>query len=324
MRKRMLITALPLVLVNLVAISGQYAFIKEHTSWPVYGVAAFAAAMESVALYLAYMAHASLMQNDSAMRLRLAAYTFGLIAGVMNFTHYSPDGRITFVAFGTGLMSASSPWLWSVYSRRASRDALMLAGLIESHAVRLGVTRWIWHPVKSVRVMSMATWSAEQSPQAAISAYENVRTIPEPVTAEPDTAANAKSAALALAAYLEPDETGFGPVTAEPALPGASLPALPGASLPALPGASSEPVRRMHADSKAALVRQAINDAPDDSAPDIAARLAEHGVSVSAAYVRQVRSLTARRTAESRRSTMRALASGASSGHAAGNRNQDE
>jgi len=80
----------------------------------------------------------------------------------------------------------------------------------------------------------------------------------------------------------------------------------------------------MHADSKAALVRQAINDAPDDSAPDIAARLAEHGVSVSAAYVRQVRSLTARRTAESRRSTMRALASGASSGHAAGNRNQDE
>jgi hypothetical protein len=303
MNKRMLITALPLVLVNVVAVSGQYGFIKDHTTWPVYGVAIFAAALESVALYLAYMAHASLMQNDSALRLRLAAYSFGLIAGVLNYSHYAPDGRITFVAFATGLMSASSPWLWSVYSRRASRDALMAAGLIEPHAVRLGVTRWIWHPMKSTRVMYMATWQGEQSPQAAISAYENTRPISEPVMAEPVTAEPVT---------VEPAE----PVTVEPAEP--AEPALPEPARPA------KPMRRARADSKAAIVRQALNDAPGDSAPVIAARLAQRGVSVSAAYVRQVRSVAARREIETRRSTMRALASGASSGYAPGNRIQDE
>jgi hypothetical protein len=296
--RRILITALPLVLVNLVAISGQYAFIREHTAWPIYGVVIFAAAIEAVSVYLAYMAHESLMQNDSAMRLRLAAYAFGLIAGIMNYSHYAPDGRITFVAFATGLMSASSPWLWSVHSRRASRDALMSAGLIEPHAVRLGVTRWIWHPVKSTRVMYMATWQGEQSPQAAISAYENTRLNPEPVISEP--------------VISEPAEPEPEPASTEPARA-------------ALPGASSG---RMHArartGSKAAIVRDALNDAPGDSAPAIAARLAERGVSVSPAYVRQVKSVSARREVMQRRTAIRALAPGASSGYAATKRNQDE
>jgi hypothetical protein len=65
-------------------------------------------------------------------------------------------------------MSLSSPWLWSVHSRRASRDALKARGLIEPHAVRLGATRWTWHPLRSSRVMFRATWEGESDPAKAI------------------------------------------------------------------------------------------------------------------------------------------------------------
>ena len=59
----------------------------------------------------------------------------------MNYSHYAgPGWRPTFPALAVGLMSASSPWLWAVHSRRVSRDALMAAGLVEPHALRLGVT----------------------------------------------------------------------------------------------------------------------------------------------------------------------------------------
>jgi hypothetical protein len=67
-----------------------------------------------------------------------------------------------------GLMSVSSPWLWSVHSRRVSRDALKERGLIEPHAVRLGATRWLWHPSRSFRVMRWAAWTGEADPARAI------------------------------------------------------------------------------------------------------------------------------------------------------------
>lgn len=170
--KMRILTAIPLILVNIVAVSGQYAFLREHMTWPVYGVAIFAAALESTALYLAYMAHESLIRNDSSLRLRLASYGFGLIAGIMNLSHYSPHGHITVVGIGTALMSVSSPWLWGVYSRRQSRNLLVSAGLIETHAVRLGFARVMWHPIRSTRVMYHATWNGIQSPAEAIALIE--------------------------------------------------------------------------------------------------------------------------------------------------------
>jgi hypothetical protein len=164
---------IPLLLVNLVAVSGQLAFLRDHLSWGLPGDLIFAAALESVAIYLAYHAHVALVSNDSATRLRLASYAFGLAIGVMNYSHYAgPNWRPTFEAVAVGLMSASSPWLWAIHSRRASRAALMAAGLVEPHALRLGVTRWAWHPVRSFRVMHAATWSGIQSPAEAIAAIE--------------------------------------------------------------------------------------------------------------------------------------------------------
>jgi len=163
------LAVIPIVLVNSVAFAGQLAFLRGHLPWPLAGQILVAVTLESVAVYLAWQAHLALAADDSAMRLRLAAYGFAAVIGVMNYSHYmAPGWRPTFAAVTFGLMSVSSPWLWSVHSRRMSRDALKAHGLIEPHAVRLGATRWIWHPWRSARVMWHATWEGENDPAKAI------------------------------------------------------------------------------------------------------------------------------------------------------------
>lgn len=163
------LAAVPIVLVNSVAFAGQLAFLRGHLPWPLGGQVLVAVTLESVAVYLAWQAHLALAADDSAMRLRLAAYGFAAVIGIMNYSHYmAPGWRPTFAAVTFGLMSVSSPWLWSVHSRRASRDALKARGLIESHAVRLGATRWMWHPWRSAKVMWHATWKGENDPVKAI------------------------------------------------------------------------------------------------------------------------------------------------------------
>jgi hypothetical protein len=161
-------------LVNVVAFAGQFAFLRSHLPWPLAGQVAVAAALESVAVFLALHAHVAALANDAALRLRLSSYTFAAAIGVMNYSHYAgPGWRPTFPAIVTGLMSAGSPWLWAVHSRRVSRDALMAAGLVEPHALRLGPTRWAWHPIRSARVMWLATWDGTTSPRVAVTRWQS-------------------------------------------------------------------------------------------------------------------------------------------------------
>jgi hypothetical protein len=165
--------AIPIVLVNAVAFTGQLEFLRAHLPIGLPGQILVAVALESVAVYLAYHAHVAQLADDSAMRLRLAAYAWAAGIAAMNYSHYAgPHWRPTFAALAFALCSAASPWLWSVHSRRASRDALKARGLIEPHAVRLGATRWTWHMLKSARVMWHATWIGENNPAAAIAMVE--------------------------------------------------------------------------------------------------------------------------------------------------------
>jgi hypothetical protein len=170
--RRLAMAAVPVVLVNAVAFAGQLAFLREHLPWPLAGQLMMAAALESIAVYLAFHAHVAALANDAALRLRLASYAFAAVIATMNYSHYAAPGwRPTFPAVAIGLMSASSPWLWAVHSRRASRDKMMAAGLIEPHALRLGATRWLWHPVRSARVMYHATWAGITDPRDAITGW---------------------------------------------------------------------------------------------------------------------------------------------------------
>ena len=168
------LAAIPVILVNAVAVIAQLAFLRGHLSSAPAGQALVAITLESVAVYLAWQAHLAIIADDSAMRLRLAAYGFAAIVGVMNYSHYmAPGWRPTFPALVFALCSVISPWLWSIHSRRQSRDALKARGLIEPHAVRLGATRWMWHPVRSARVMWHATWIGENDPAKAIALAES-------------------------------------------------------------------------------------------------------------------------------------------------------
>lgn len=244
---------IPLLLVNSVAFAGQLAFLRDHLGWPLPGDIAFALALESIAVYLAYHAHVALLADDSALRLRLAAYGFAAVIGAMNYSHYSHHWRPTFAAVALGLLSASSPWLWGVHSRRASRDALMTAGLIERRALRLGSTRWLWHPIRSARVMWHATWTGERRVTEAIAVLDVERQEPEPEP-EPRPAIGA-----------EPER---------PALPGG-------------PEAEHAIVLR-NSDSEAARIRYALRVTGTDKPADAGRWLAEHGYPVDPVNVRSV------------------------------------
>ncbi len=162
------LAAIPVILVNAVAFGAQLGFWRVHV--PTVAEAVLVAlALESIAIYLAWQAHLAQLADDSALRLRLAAYGMALVIGALNYSHFDgPSWRPTVPAVTFGMMSAISPWLWSVHSRRQSRDALKAKGLIEPHAVRLGATRWFWHPWPCIRVMSRATWVGENDPVKAI------------------------------------------------------------------------------------------------------------------------------------------------------------
>lgn len=171
-----LVTAFPLIMVNIVAFSGQYAWAHEHLkTWHTTGQFAFALALESVAVFLAYQAYMAEKRNDSALRLKIASYAFALLVAAINYSHFTNGhwNQPTAVGIVVGMMSAISPWLWSTYSRSVSRTILFTRGLIEEHALRLGATRWLWHPIASFKVMRMATWTGNNKPSKAIMEWED-------------------------------------------------------------------------------------------------------------------------------------------------------
>lgn len=184
--------AVPVVLVNAVAFGAQLGFWRAHVPLAAEAVLV-ALALESIAVYLAWQAHLAQLADDSALRLRLAAYGMALLIGALNYSHFMlPGWRPTVEAVTFGMMSAISPWLWSVHSRRVSRDALKARGLIEPHAVRLGGTRWAWHPWRSVCVMSAATWAGETDPVKAIAAWRpHAAEVPAAITPSPVPGADA-------------------------------------------------------------------------------------------------------------------------------------
>lgn len=170
---RAVFAAVPVIMVNATAFIGQYAFLQTHLPWPTAGRILFAASLESIAIYVSYHAYLAQMKNDSALRLKLGAYLVALAVAAMNYSHYAgPHWKPTFAACGLAMMSLLSPVLWGIHSRRASRDALMALDQIEKRAVRLGATRWLWHVIRSTRVMYRATWFGVNEIQRAIAPFE--------------------------------------------------------------------------------------------------------------------------------------------------------
>jgi hypothetical protein len=168
--RRAVYMAVPVLAVNACAFLGQLGYFHTHlTAWGLPGQLLVAAALESIAVFLSYHAHIARIVDDPAFRLQMSAYALALVIGALNYSHWaSADWRPNPIAITFALMSAVSPWLWGIHSRRESRDLLKASGLVESHAVRLGSTRWTWHPYRSARTMFRATWEGTTSPAQAI------------------------------------------------------------------------------------------------------------------------------------------------------------
>lgn len=193
---RRLALLVPLVLVNAVAVWGQAGWAFNHiteASWDVglrwalsFG---FAAAVESIGVYLAWEAHAALMANQSSGLLRLGSYAIGVLAGFLNYAHFAGDSYApTPQAITFGLLSAISPWLWAIRSRSMNRDRLAELDMTDERGLKLSTSRKAWHPLKSLSVLRWAAWAGETRPAVAVARWEAQRAgaAPEPMSSEVD------------------------------------------------------------------------------------------------------------------------------------------
>ena len=97
---------------------------------------------------------------------------------LINFSHYY-DPKISLwnlnvqaTAYAFALCSLVSPWLWRIHSRAESREELKAAGEIDSRGVKLSLSRKIWHPWRSIGVLSLSAWSGETTPAKAVADWE--------------------------------------------------------------------------------------------------------------------------------------------------------
>lgn len=198
-RKGRAVLAVPVVLVNLAAVWGQAGWAYDNiTTGGLGGVfiaALFAGSVESIGIYLAWESHEALMADQAAALLRAGSYAVGLLAGVLNFLHFAPQSLATGIAFGA--LSAVSPWLWGIWSRARNRARLAELGLVDARGVKLSTARKVWHPVRSVRVMSWAAWAGVVDPAQAVERWQAEQDLPA-APSEPTPKAEVEAAPAAL------------------------------------------------------------------------------------------------------------------------------
>jgi hypothetical protein len=171
----------PLVLVNIVAVYGQYGWAEANlpgitvrgSTFPLWAVL-FAAALESIAIYLSYEAHKARMAGDSSAKLWAAAYGVAFLAGALNYWHLADPvtHQPTPAAVAFAAMSLLSPWLWGIRSRSMNRDRLRDLHLIEPRAVKFSAARWVLFPGQTFAAFKAAVWAGETNPRAAVALLE--------------------------------------------------------------------------------------------------------------------------------------------------------
>lgn len=145
-----------LVAVNTYAVIGQAQWAYKNLSDNVPAAIGFAITLESISLFLTAQASAALLANDKSAGLRGMAYLAGLGIGVMNYVaHCGKNWQPTAMAIAFGALSALSPWLWAIYSRRTHRDSLAREGLIDPRAVKIPTMLWFLYPKYGMRLLRL-------------------------------------------------------------------------------------------------------------------------------------------------------------------------
>ena len=213
------VLAIPLVLVNTAAVFGQVQWATANLAGGRVGLAVlFALTVESIAVYLAYEAHAALLAGDASFRLRVASYLAAGLVGALNYSHFaSPGLQPTATALVFGGLSSISPWLWSIRSRSLRRDQLRSAGLIDPRSAHLAAAKWVNFPIRTLRAYR---WSIDHGVPEERAAWEAYRASQQsrpgrlrPLSANretPSNRTNGRPAASAGPARALPNNNGNG------------------------------------------------------------------------------------------------------------------
>jgi hypothetical protein len=175
----------PLLIVNAAAVYGQIAYAYSDIApadWsPGYRLALsvlFAAAVESIAVYVGWHAHDALLSKatTTAARLRRASYALAAAVAGINYAHFATEHmRPTAAAIAFGLLSLLSPWLWGLHTRRIEHVQLLDQGVIDCTGATFSADRIRAFPFRS---WAARRWSIDNNitdPAAAWRGYNSAR-----------------------------------------------------------------------------------------------------------------------------------------------------
>lgn len=172
----------PLFLVNAAAVYGQVAYAYERIAPAVWNTASklalavmFAAAIESIAVYVGWHAHDALLQKATATaaRLRRASYVLAAIVGAINYAHFA-DGLTnpTAASIAFGLLSLLSPWLWGLHTRRAQHVRLTREGAVDATGATFSGERHRMFPIRAYKARRWSVDNYVTDPRAAWEGYK--------------------------------------------------------------------------------------------------------------------------------------------------------
>lgn len=193
-RVKTLRTVVPLLIVNALAVYGQLAYAMENvapTGWLLPARVAlsigFAAAVESVALYVGWHAHDALLlkSHATARNLRRASYVIALGVAAMNYSHFAADGmHPTAAACAFGLLSLLTPWLWGLHTRRAAHLQLIQEHRADESGAEFSSARRRAFPILSWKARRYSIMHNITDPAEAWTAFlasrEPVPSVPVP------------------------------------------------------------------------------------------------------------------------------------------------
>lgn len=175
----------PLFIVNGAAVYGQIAYAYEDIApadWPAQAKLAlsvlFAAAVESIAIYVGWHAHDALLSKATATaaRLRRASYVIAAAVAAINYAHFAGQHMApTAAAVAFGLLSLLSPWLWGLHTRRAQHVQLLDEGAVDCTGATFSAERVRAFPFRS---WAARRWSIDHNitdPAAAWTGYNTAR-----------------------------------------------------------------------------------------------------------------------------------------------------
>lgn len=173
------IAVAPLVVVNALAVYGQLAYAMEHIAPEAWLLPArvalsigFAAAVESVALYVGWHAHDALLlrSHSTARALRRWSFVIAACVAAMNYAHFAlPGMKPTAAAVAFGMLSLLSPWMWGLHSRRAARIQLLKERRVDDAGAEFSSTRKRAFPIRSLKAYR---WSIDHNITDPVAAWD--------------------------------------------------------------------------------------------------------------------------------------------------------